>query len=59
MKRDDTSNSVLSELPIREFKKTEQYRNFVRTRTGCTVLPLMTLSLKHGLIIADLSSRNL
>ena len=37
----------------------KRYTNFNRTRTRCAVLPLTTLSHKHGLIIADLSSRNL
>ena len=52
-------HQCLNELPIREFKKIKLNRNFIRTRTRCTVLPLKTNSHKHGLIMADLSSRNL
>ena len=47
-----------SEFPIRELETIEQYTNFIRTRTRCMVLPLMTFTHKHGLIIADLSSHN-
>ena len=42
------------DMPVREFETIKHYTNFIRTRTRCTVLPLMTLSHKHGLIIADL-----
>ena len=47
-----------SELPIREFETIKHYKNFIRTQTRCTVLPLTALSHKQGLIIADLSSCN-
>ena len=52
-------HQCLNELPIREFKKINHYRNSIRTRTRCTVLLLKPNSHKHSLIMADLSSRNL
>ena len=49
----------LSELPFREFEKMKHCMNFIRIRTRCTVLLLMTSSHKHGLIMADLPSHSL
>ena len=44
MKRCDVClHHCLSELPIREFETIKHYTNFIRTRTRCTVLPMMTL----------------
>ena len=53
------SHHCLSELPMRELEKTEQYMNFIRTRTRCTALLLMRSLHKHVLFIVDLSFRNL
>ena len=44
---------------IREFEKIKHNWNFIRTRTGYTVLHLKTNSHKHGLIMTDLSSNSL
>ena len=59
MKKDDMPPPVPERVANRKFEKIKHYRNFIRTRTGCTVPPLTTLLHKHGLITADLSSRNL
>ena len=49
----------LRELLIREFQTIKHDTNFIRTQRRCIVLPLTTLTHKHGLIKADLSFRNL
>ena len=59
MKRVICLHHCRSEMPIREFEKIKHCKNFVRTRTRCTVLILPTSSHKHGLITAELSSDNL
>ena len=59
MKRGDTPPPVPKRVDNPRIQEDQALQELIRTRTRYTVLLLKTNSHKHGLIMADLSSRNL